>query len=190
MSEDNPQRGRRNKPPKRSDLSAAKAVQEAERKAAILDKFGALDDVDRALLHFRYAHPGIKHEELGALVGLAPLTVTRRLNKEMMKKAWAELMLPVNELLNQAQDSLLRQYLALAQSQDETIRERVLKTLLVSQGIIRVKVDVKGEGFEPLILVTSQQQIVVTRPGTPSSVEPAAAPPIEGVKVDVQVDPH
>lgn len=123
-----------------------------------------LDEVDKKIIAMKLDMPAISNSEIAKLIGLTRESVSRRINKPKWQDAWDKLHQPAKKLMELKADDLMRKYLKLAECGDKKVEERVMRTILVSLGIIKNRVDIDSENFEPLVITMpiTQRTITVT----------------------------
>jgi hypothetical protein len=117
-----------------------------------LEKYAALDQIDKALLEYKVRFPKINTTELGALVNLERRAVGKRLRSLRFKQALDEALLPAKELIEKRLDGLTRKYLGFCNSPNEVVAERATRQVLMTVGILK---DKPGDGDgqqEPLVI--------------------------------------
>lgn len=102
----------------------------------VLDRH-ELDAIDIRIIGAMVDFPSITEKEIGALLGLSRSAVAARKGKEKFKKRWAEInAAPIDKIKKQL-GRLTDEYIKLATGGDQPVRERALRTLLTTHGIVR-----------------------------------------------------
>lgn len=127
-------------------------------------KYAELDITDKRLLALVIKHVGITKTELAKLVNVGRHEVAERMNKAEWRAALDEWLLPPKDFLKKKENSYLRKYSALGDHENESVRERALAKLLITQGILKADNEGLREPFEPITIVMPyyEKQIVIT----------------------------
>lgn len=117
-----------------------------------LEKYAALDQIDRLLLEYKVRFPRINTTELGALVNLERRAVGKRMRSMRFKEALKEATMPARELIEKRLDALTRKYLQFCNSTNEVVAERATRQVLMTVGILKDKPSDADDAQEPVII--------------------------------------
>lgn len=146
-----------------SDATLSRKTQQPQQpqQAKALGKY-TLDAEDKQIMALKLDHPGITTEDIGKIIGLSRDAISRRINAPKWQAAWEKFHTPAKNMIEEKAGELTRKYLALAKCGNPQVEERVIRTLLISMGIVKNKIDIDADGFEPLIIVQPIAQQVLT----------------------------
>lgn len=110
-----------------------------------------LDEIDKALLQHKVNYPAITNREMAIVLNLNESTVAARVRKPKFKAALDKFFQEPMDTIREAATRAAREYVKLMDdTSDKRLRERVLRTILISNGILRSRVDESGHDGEPL----------------------------------------
>lgn len=111
-----------------------------------------LDETDVNILFYAQRYPGITNEQLGKLVGLAASNVSRRRNAPKYLARLEQMNATALKVVEDSVKKAAEKYVSLLDNEDPSIRERVASKILTSAGILKQKVEVGGDFWEPFIV--------------------------------------
>ncbi len=168
---------RRNKPgPKPKVRAEAPPPPKADPELVAIKEEFELDQTDNALIFYLMRYPGVTDEQLGKLVGLARPNVNRRRNAPKFKRQLEAMNRSALQLVENSVKTAAEKYVSLLDSPDDSVKERVAKSILVSAGILKQKVEVDGDFWEPFVVQGSDGTKTVM--GVREKVQAPVVPPV------------
>lgn len=134
----------------------------------------ALDALDQRIMQLELNYPTITDEEIGDEIGLGREAVNRRRNAQKYQAKINSFLAEPLETIKAALSKAARVVVKALDSQDEKVRVTAAFKILMSEGIIKQKVETDNANSDPMVftLPNSQQTIIVSPNGkAPASVE-------------------
>lgn len=120
-----------------------------------------LDDIDKRILQYRLAYPGMKSKDIAERCKISTGVFLKRIKRPAYLKATADINRTAIERVIGLVDRAAKKYEELLDCGDLKIEERVAKSILVSAGVLKegthVTVNNNNATLESLVLLSLQK---------------------------------
>lgn len=133
-----------------------------------------LDSIDRRILELRMRYPAISDREIAEVVGLSRKQTNKRQHAAKFKAALEQFTQEPIDTIRASLKKAARVVARALESNDEKLRVATALKVLYSENVMKQKADETAREVEPLVIVTSKEEIVA---GSKSTVEKALKNP-------------